>query len=197
MNRDDLVFRQGTCTPAPLPKPCHPHRAAPGRTLFRSNSRIRSGEANRSKFARWASPHSCTSSPATGVSFSSAAMILAAPRPAAFRCCACHCSGQRAGGRPYSVSRSPAARSWTGTDCLRPIGPPERVLDRLRCYYAKADSGDLLMALMSPFGAFTAGTREMAQRGPVHRRLRRGDARTVPWHPDAQCAGGDRADHRR
>src|SRR5689334_4448767 len=85
------------------------------------------------------------------------------PRPAAYRCCGCHCCGQSAGGR----------------------------------YCAQADSGALLMARMAPFGAFTADAREMAQPGPVHRRLRRGDARTVPRHPDAQRAGGDRADHRR
>ena len=47
---------------------------------FRSNSKIRSGEASRPKFDRWASPHSWTSSPATGVSFRSAAMTVAAPR---------------------------------------------------------------------------------------------------------------------
>ena len=47
---------------------------------FRSNSRTRSGEANAPKFDRCASPHSWASSPATGVSARSAAMILAAPR---------------------------------------------------------------------------------------------------------------------
>ena len=47
---------------------------------FTSNSRIRRGEANRPKFDRWASPHSWASSPATGVSARSSAMILAAPR---------------------------------------------------------------------------------------------------------------------
>ena len=55
----------------------------PGRVSsksFRSNSRARSGEANTPKFDRWASPHSCTSRPAVGVSFKSVAMILAAPR---------------------------------------------------------------------------------------------------------------------
>ena len=47
---------------------------------FTSNSKIRSGEANRPKLDRCASPHSWTSSPATGVSFRSAAMTVAAPR---------------------------------------------------------------------------------------------------------------------
>jgi hypothetical protein len=55
----------------------------PGRVSsksFRSNSSLRSEEANAPKFDRWASPHSWASSPATGVSLRSAAMILAAPR---------------------------------------------------------------------------------------------------------------------
>ena len=47
---------------------------------FRSNTSRRSGEANTPKFDRWASPHSCASSPATGVSARSAAITLAAPR---------------------------------------------------------------------------------------------------------------------
>ena len=47
---------------------------------FTSNSSTRSGEANAPKFDRCASPHSWASSPATGVSARSAAMILAAPR---------------------------------------------------------------------------------------------------------------------
>ena len=53
----------------------------PGRVSsksFRSNSSRRSGEANTPKFDRCASPHSCTCSPAVGVSLRSAAMILAA-----------------------------------------------------------------------------------------------------------------------
>jgi hypothetical protein len=55
----------------------------PGRVSsksFRSNSSLRSGEANAPKFDRWASPHSWTTRPVVGVSFRSAAMILAAPR---------------------------------------------------------------------------------------------------------------------
>ena len=55
----------------------------PGRVSsksFRSNMSMRSGDANRPKFDRWASPHSWASRPATGVSARSAAMILAAPR---------------------------------------------------------------------------------------------------------------------
>ena len=47
---------------------------------FRSNSSLRSGEANTPKFDRWASPHNWTTSPAVGVSLRSAAMIFAAPR---------------------------------------------------------------------------------------------------------------------
>ena len=47
---------------------------------FTSNSSCRSGEANAPKFDRWASPQSCASSPAVGVSARSAAMIFAAPR---------------------------------------------------------------------------------------------------------------------
>jgi len=47
---------------------------------FRSKISVRSGDANTPKFERWASPQSCTFSPAVGVSFRSAAMILAAPR---------------------------------------------------------------------------------------------------------------------
>ena len=47
---------------------------------FRSNTKARSGDANPPKFDRWASPHSCTFSPAVGVSFKSVAMTLAAPR---------------------------------------------------------------------------------------------------------------------
>ena len=47
---------------------------------FRSNTSRRSGEANTPKFDRWASPHSCASSPAAGVPARSAAMTLAAPR---------------------------------------------------------------------------------------------------------------------
>ena len=47
---------------------------------LRSNSSTRSGDAKPPKFDRWASPQSWTSSPAVGVSFRSAAMILAAPR---------------------------------------------------------------------------------------------------------------------
>ena len=47
---------------------------------FTSNSSGRSGDANMPKFDRCASPQSCTSSPARGVSFRSAAMIFAAPR---------------------------------------------------------------------------------------------------------------------
>ncbi len=55
----------------------------PGRVSsksLRSNTSSRSGDANTPKFERCASPHSCTSSPAIGVSFRSAAMIFAAPR---------------------------------------------------------------------------------------------------------------------
>ena len=47
---------------------------------LRSNTSLRSGEPNTPKFDRWASPHSWTLRPATGVSFRSSAMILAAPR---------------------------------------------------------------------------------------------------------------------
>jgi hypothetical protein len=47
---------------------------------LRSNTNARSGEANTPKFDRCASPQSWTVSPAVGVSFKSAAMILAAPR---------------------------------------------------------------------------------------------------------------------
>ena len=47
---------------------------------FRSKTSCRSGDANTPKFERCASPQSCTSSPAVGVSFRSAAMIFAAPR---------------------------------------------------------------------------------------------------------------------
>src|SRR5215212_7196517 len=53
----------------------------PGRVSsksFTSNSSRRSGEANTPKFDRWASPHSCTWSPAVGVALRSAAMILGA-----------------------------------------------------------------------------------------------------------------------
>jgi hypothetical protein len=55
----------------------------PGRVSsksLRSNRSRRSGEAYAPKLDRCASPHSCTESPAVGVSFRSAAMILAAPR---------------------------------------------------------------------------------------------------------------------
>ena len=55
----------------------------PGRVSsksFRSNSSLRSGEANTPKFDRCASPHNWTTSPAVGVSARSAAMIFAAPR---------------------------------------------------------------------------------------------------------------------
>jgi len=47
---------------------------------FRSNISCRSGDANSPKLDRWASPHSWAFNPATGVSFRSVAMILAAPR---------------------------------------------------------------------------------------------------------------------
>ncbi len=47
---------------------------------FRSNNKVRSGDANPPKFDRSASPHSWTSRPAVGVSLRSVAMILAAPR---------------------------------------------------------------------------------------------------------------------
>ena len=47
---------------------------------FRSNNKFRSGEAKTPKLERWASPHSWDTRPALGVSFRSAAMILAAPR---------------------------------------------------------------------------------------------------------------------
>ena len=47
---------------------------------FKSNSSSRSGDAKTPKLERWASPHSCTSSPAVGVSLRSSAMIFAAPR---------------------------------------------------------------------------------------------------------------------
>ncbi len=46
---------------------------------FRSNSSLRSGEANAPKFDRCASPHSWTQ-PGRGRVLRSAAMILAAPR---------------------------------------------------------------------------------------------------------------------
>ena len=45
-----------------------------------SNNSLRSGEAKAPKLDRCASPHSCASSPAVGVSFRSAAMTAAAPR---------------------------------------------------------------------------------------------------------------------
>jgi hypothetical protein len=45
---------------------------------FRSNSNVRSGDANAPKLDRCASSHSWASSPAAGVSLRSAAMILAA-----------------------------------------------------------------------------------------------------------------------
>src|ERR1700751_5130660 len=38
---------------------------------------------------------------------------------------------------------------------------------------------------------------EVPQPGPVHDGFRRRDARSVPWHPDAEYAGRDRAGHRR
>src|SRR5438105_1635794 len=38
---------------------------------------------------------------------------------------------------------------------------------------------------------------ELPQPGPVHDGFRRRDARPVPWHPDAEYAGRDRAGHRR
>ena len=47
---------------------------------FRSNSSVRSGDANTPKFERCASPHSWTFNPAVGVSLRSVAMIFAAPR---------------------------------------------------------------------------------------------------------------------
>ncbi len=47
---------------------------------LRSNSKLRSGDANTPKFERWASPQSWTSRPARGVSRRSTAMILAPPR---------------------------------------------------------------------------------------------------------------------
>ena len=47
---------------------------------FMSNTRFRSGVPNTPKFDRWASPHSCTRSPETGVRERSSAMIRAPPR---------------------------------------------------------------------------------------------------------------------
>ena len=47
---------------------------------FRSNTSVRSGDANKPKFERCASPQSWAINPARGVSFRSAAMIFAAPR---------------------------------------------------------------------------------------------------------------------
>ncbi len=47
---------------------------------FRSKSNVRSGDANTPKLERCASPQSCATRPALGVSFRSAAMIFAAPR---------------------------------------------------------------------------------------------------------------------
>jgi hypothetical protein len=47
---------------------------------FKSNISLRSGEANKPKFDRWASPHNWATRPAVGVSLRSAAMIFAAPR---------------------------------------------------------------------------------------------------------------------
>ena len=47
------------------------------------------------------------------------------------------------------------------TACLSSVHP-KRVLDRGEVHYAKNRSGDLLMALMSPCGALTTDTREMA-----------------------------------
>jgi hypothetical protein len=55
----------------------------PGRVSsksLRSNSSRRSGEANKPKFDRCASPQSWAARPAVGVPSRSAAMILAAPR---------------------------------------------------------------------------------------------------------------------
>ena len=45
-------------------------------------------------------------------------------------------------------------------------------------------------------GTLPADTGELPQPGPVHRGLWRGDAGTVPWHPDAERGWGDRAGHR-
>jgi hypothetical protein len=59
------------------------HSHGPGRVSSKSlmsNSMRRSGVPNRPKFDRWASPHSCTVIPVTGVAARSAAMISAAPR---------------------------------------------------------------------------------------------------------------------
>ncbi len=59
------------------------YSTGPGRVSsksLRSNINRRSGEAYPPKFDRCASPHSCASSPAVGVTARSAAMILAAPR---------------------------------------------------------------------------------------------------------------------
>ena len=59
------------------------HSNGPGRVSSKSltsKTRFRSGEANAPKFDRWASPHSCTRSPAAGVLARSAAIGSAAPR---------------------------------------------------------------------------------------------------------------------
>ena len=59
------------------------HSHGPGSVSSKSlmsNSIRRSGEPNRPKFDRWASPHSCTVTPDRGVPARSAAMIAAAPR---------------------------------------------------------------------------------------------------------------------
>ena len=59
------------------------HSHGPGRVSSKSlmsNSIRRSGVPNRPKFDRWASPHSCTVIPDTGVAARSVAMISAAPR---------------------------------------------------------------------------------------------------------------------
>jgi len=59
------------------------HSHGPGRVSSKSlMSKIicRSGVPNRPKFDRWASPHSCTVTPETGVAARSVAMISAAPR---------------------------------------------------------------------------------------------------------------------
>ena len=59
------------------------HSHGPGRVSSKSlMSKIiwRSGVPKRPKFDRWASPHSCTVTPDTGVPARSDAMIRAAPR---------------------------------------------------------------------------------------------------------------------
>src|ERR1700722_4463431 len=91
---------------------------------------------------------------------------------------------------------------WTIMSCDSIAAPRSRIIVRADNSPAQRTTSASLVHAQKGLscrnlGTLTADPGEVPQSGPVHRGLRRGDARPVPRHPDAERGWGDRTSHRR